>query len=522
VAPLPWLLIICRPTLADHRPYLKLYLASVAFWLLAIHWLRLPHPATSLGWLALSAYLGCYLPLFVGLSRVAVHRLRLPLWLVAPTIWTGLELARAHLLTGFLMAALGHTQAHQPILIQISDIVGGYGVSFLIMLAAACVTILILPRPNGTFAAARTVDRGWFAVIVAVISVGVTLIYGQMRLAETERISDIAARTGPRVAIVQGNSLATWKHESNRQQQIMEEYVALSEQAVREAAAEKDQRPLDLLVWPETMFRTSLVTADEGVTLPAEVHGTIDDWKSFAPRELAALTLHLQTAVLVGIDRRHVLADEPADEHGYPAMRAYNASVLVNQAGDVVATYDKVHRVMFGEYVPLVGWVPFFDRIAALTGGIDAGSGPVAMPLGGIVYAPNICYETVIPHVIRNHFRALSRQSAPPDVLVNLTNDAWYWGSSELDMHLACDVFRAVECRRPMIVAANGGISASIDSNGRIVEQSPRQQPDVIIADVTLDRRNSPYMAMGDWFAGACLLSCCACAIIGLWKPRAA
>jgi apolipoprotein N-acyltransferase len=124
--------------------------------------------------------------------------------------------------------------------------------------------------------------------------------------------------------------------------------------------------------------------------------------------------------------------------------------------------------------------------------------------------------------VIRNHFRALSRQSAPPDVLVNLTNDAWYWGSSELDMHLACDVFRAVECRRPMIVAANGGISASIDSNGRIVEQSPRQQPDVIIADVTLDRRNSPYMAMGDWFAGACLLSCCACAIIGLWKPRAA
>jgi apolipoprotein N-acyltransferase len=108
LAPVPWLLLILRDALSGCRPYRMLYVAGLAFWLMSIHWLRLPHPAVYLGWLALSAYLAIYLPVFVGLSRVAVHRLRVPLWLAAPVVWTGLELARAHLLTGFLMASLAH------------------------------------------------------------------------------------------------------------------------------------------------------------------------------------------------------------------------------------------------------------------------------------------------------------------------------------------------------------------------------------------------------------------------------
>ena len=138
VAPLPWL-VLCRDDhLPGRRPYLNLYVVGLAFWLAAIHWLRLPHPATSLGWIALSAYLACYVPLFVWLVRTATQRLRCPLWVAAPVVWTGLELARAHLLTGFLMASLGHTQIGWPQLIQISDLVGGYGVSCLVMLVAAC------------------------------------------------------------------------------------------------------------------------------------------------------------------------------------------------------------------------------------------------------------------------------------------------------------------------------------------------------------------------------------------------
>ncbi|HEY3395569.1 MAG TPA: hypothetical protein VGK58_22905, partial [Lacipirellulaceae bacterium] len=124
IAPVPWLLLIRRGELAGRRPYLALWLAGFVFWLLAIHWLRLPHPAVYAGWLTLSAYLACYVPLFVALSRVAVHSLSLPLWLAAPITWTGLELARAHVMTGFLMGSLAHSQVHWTTVIQISDIVG--------------------------------------------------------------------------------------------------------------------------------------------------------------------------------------------------------------------------------------------------------------------------------------------------------------------------------------------------------------------------------------------------------------
>ena len=162
---------------------------------------------------------------------------------------------------------------------------------------------------------------------------------------------------------------------------------------------------------------------------------------------------------------------------------------------------------MFGEYVPFSQWFPFLKRhLLDHRRAPKPASGPVALELDGVFYAPSICYETVIPHVIRHQVATLDAAGERPDVLVNLTNDAWYWGSSELDMHLACDVFRAVETRTPLVIAANGGISAWIDHYGRIRAQSPRQQPDVILADVELNRTAPPtvYVRTGDWFA-ACV-----------------
>jgi apolipoprotein N-acyltransferase len=172
---------------------------------------------------------------------------------------------------------------------------------------------------------------------------------------------------------------------------------------------------------------------------------------------------------------------------------------------------------MFGEYVPFSKWLPVLNRISSITGTAEVGAGPVALCVDGVCYSPSICYETVIPHVIRRQVAELPQA----DVLVNLTNDAWYWGSSELDMHVACDVFRAVETRRPLVIAANGGISAWIDRSGRIRAQSPRQQADVILADVELNRAAGPtvYVRSGDWFAAACLTCCVALAIIG-WRGQ--
>jgi apolipoprotein N-acyltransferase len=110
-----------------------------------------------------------------------------------------------------------------------------------------------------------------------------------------------------------------------------------------------------------------------------------------------------------------------------------------------------------------------------------------------------------LPHIIRNHLATLRQEGQRPQILVNVTNDGWFWGSNELEQHLACGVFRTVECRLPMVIAANTGISASIDASGRILAEGPLRHEDTILADVRLDRRESWYLRHGDWFAGACL-----------------
>jgi apolipoprotein N-acyltransferase len=117
--------------------------------------------------------------------------------------------------------------------------------------------------------------------------------------------------------------------------------------------------------------------------------------------------------------------------------------------------------------------------------------------------------------VTRRQAKLIDDASTLPGVLVNMTNDAWYWGSSELEQHLACGVFRAIETRKPLVIAANGGISAWIDRIGVVRAQSPKQKPDIIIADVELGHMRSWYLKTGDWFAVLCLTCCIALAIIG-------
>jgi apolipoprotein N-acyltransferase len=505
IAPIPWLLLIRVENLPGRRPYRSLWLAGFAFWLMTIHWIRLPHPALHLGWLALSAYLACYLPVFVGLSRVAVHQVGVPLWLASPIVWTGLELGRAHLLTGFLMASLSHTQVHQTALIQISDMVGEYGVGFVIMAVAACIVCIVF-RP-----------RQMAAIVPAALILIVALGYGYWRLGNIH-LMELDADShppSPRIALIQGNSLAEWKADPSRKRQIMNEYLALSDRAVTMAAKRGDGRPLDLIVWPETMFRSGLFMFDDGYQLPASAPNTKEELEAVGRQDLASLVRRLDTPVLVGVERWHLVAASPGADQ--PPPRRYNAAVLVDRGGNIVGAYDKVHRVMFGEYIPFADRLPFLYDLTPLTGGIVAGAEPKALKLDDVALAPNICYETAVPHVLRRQVATLEGRNESPDVLVNITNDAWYWGSSELDQHLACGVFRAVETRRPLVIAANGGISAWIDQFGRIRAQSPRQQGHVIIADVELHPMESPYVRFGDWFAGTCLTLCIVLAIIG-WK----
>ena len=500
VAPIPWVLLIRRKELGGKRPYAMLTLAGFCFWMAALHWLRLPHPLTSLGWIALSFYFAFYLPVFVGLSRVAVHRMGISAILAAPIVWTGLELARAHLLTGMTMASLGHTQYRWIQLIQVSDLAGTFGVSFLVMFVAASLArMLPCDSPVQQRSFARAMARLW-PLGPAAAMLAATLVYGHVRLATN------STTNGPRIALIQGSIDIEFLDDSARvelRHRIYTEYYNLSRQAIQQSPS------LDLIVWPETMFPGSLVTLDDDAAAPSNLSATdIRQAAEYGELSRKQMAQSLNVPLLLGVDAYHF---------GPSGQRCFNSAAYIARDGRLLGRYDKMHLVLFGEYTPFVEYCPWLQNFTPLTGNAAPGDRPAAFDLNGIRLAPNICYETVLSHVIRGQVNRLAAEGNEPDVLVNLTNDGWFWGSSELDMHLVCGVFRAVECRKPLLIAANTGFSAWIDADGRIRRQGRRHAKDIIIAEPQLDRRRSWYLAHGDWFSGLCLLACGVCGMVGIY-----
>jgi apolipoprotein N-acyltransferase len=515
-APVWWVVLLRRDGLSGRKPYRTLWLVGFGFWLAALHWLRLPHWATSFGWVALSAYFACYLPGFVALGRVAVHRVHIPVILAAPVVWTGLELARAHLLTGFTMASLGHTQHRWIELIQVSDLVGAYGVSFLVMFAAACVARM-LPVAASLPAAVATSPQAptpwwrlvaWWPALLLVVVVGGALVYGYART------SGPAPEAEARIALIQGSIDIELKSDPAMRDVIQQHYLDLSRQAIREYGG---HRAVDLVVWPETMFRESLVEYDpDALVMPgwlrAEFFARLERASAQSRAAIARLAGELRTSLLLGIDTEYYSRGGP---------RFFNSAAMIDASGEVVGRYDKMHLVMFGEYVPWADRFPVLQRFTPLSVSLTPGAEPRAFDLKTLRIAPNICYESVLPHLLRRQINALAAAGREPQVLVNLTNDGWFWGSSELDMHLICGAFRAVENRKPFLIAANTGFSAWIDADGRIRAQGPRRATGTILAEVGRDPRRSLYLGYGDWFSGACLGACGALALVGLRRRSA-
>jgi apolipoprotein N-acyltransferase len=502
IAPVWWVLLVRRDGLLGKRPYGALWLVGVAFWLAELYWLTFPHPANTLGWAALAMYFGIYLPAFVGLSRVAVHRLRTPVIVAAPVVWTGLELARAHLLTGMTMASLGHTQYRWIGLIQISDLAGAFGVSFVVMFVAACLGRMIPIEGK---------PRVLWPLAPATVLLATVLVYGHFRM-----LGDASAdRAEPpkRIVLVQGSIDSDLKHDPDRRNEVHEHYCTLTREAVRQFGTP------DLIVWPETMFRSTLITYDPDARAPESYRRENVNQEQFeflvktaarrSRMELRDLARAFDAPMLIGVERDHFGPDR---------QRAYNAAVYLDKNGEVLGCYDKMHRVVFGEYVPFADRFPWLQRLTPLPVSLDAGQRPAAFDVGGLRVAPNICFETVLSHVIRRQILALRGQDTEPDVLVNLTNDGWFLGSSELDLHLICGVFRAVESRKPLLIAANTGFSAFVDADGRIVHRGKRRQTDAILAEVRPDPRGSWYLDHGDWPAALCLAACAAFAMVGIWQ----
>jgi apolipoprotein N-acyltransferase len=356
------------------------------------------------------------------------------------------------------------------------------------------------------------------APLLAATVLVATLAYGHWRLSQTP-----PGASGPaaKIALIQGSLDTVFNVTDERRRETLDQYGGLTMQAVAE------QKNLDLVIWPESMFVLGEYVLEEDATPPPQFQGSPED---FAKR-VAALRSDFDV-VLANMAARandntdpgretHLLVSGNTIAFGPGRQRVYNASLLADREGKIVGRYYKTSAVMFGEYIPFGDVLPFLYSLTPMPGGMSVGDGPRVYEVAGLRLAPSICFESTSPHLIRGQVLQLARQGQRPDVLVNQTNDGWFWGSGMLDLHLRCNVFRAVENRKPLVVAANTGISASIDGNGVIKDRGEKRKLKVIITEVHADGRASPYHWLGDWPVNLLALACLALAVVGAWKPLA-
>ncbi len=506
VAPCGWLLLVVASPL-PRRTYPVVYLSAFIFWLIVLYGVGSAHWATRLlGWPALCAYLALYVPLFVALARCLVHHLRIPLWLVAPVVWTGLEFLRARFATGFAMGLLGHTQVDQLWLVQISDITGAYGVSFVVLgVAAVLVTLAPLFARRVPWLPPAPSARGYAAAGVW----GVLLLAGPAIYALQQQHAPVSVSVGRvepvrpvRVGLVQG-SIDTVFGDPTQSERTFQQYLELTDELVAR------NPKLDLIVWPETTTgdRLLIELADD-FTPPPEATLSAEQFRQrldphvqgYAEQMRYLAVERWQTPLLLGTS---------SFRYGNQRIDHFNTALYVDRQGNIAGRYDKMHPVMFGEYVPLGDWFPFIYDWMPIGGGLTPGTQPLAVDVGGVALAPCICFENTVPHLVARQVRQLQAAGQRVDALVTLTNDGWFWGSSILDLHLTCARFRAIENRRPMLVAANTGISAVIDHRGAVRQRGPVRANQLLVAELTpqADRPagTSWYTQHGDWFAAVCL-----------------
>ncbi len=505
LAPLPWLWLITRKT--THLPprfWQMLWCAGFLHWLATIHWLRLPHPATSLGWVCLSAYLAVYLPVFVWSARLLMRRWGWPLLAAAPISWVACEQLRGSLFGGFTFAMLGHSQWRWTALLQIADIAGAIGLSGIVMLVAAALFQLI---------------RTWWTketgreVVLTTSILGACIFYGHWRLATTP--DPLVAPL--KALLVQGSIDTELKHDPNAFQEVTQQYDKLTRRGLLESSSLPD-----LILWPETMWRIGLLEIDPNEQLPASVvtailseselaNGIDNDDISLQAlcrqrleeerlEPLAAYAKSYGTNWLVGVDKQVVT---PSAVTG---TQYFNCAVLLDAGGRVQDTYAKMKPVLFGEYVPFAETFPWLYRLSPLPVGLTAGRQPLVTSVAGRRLTCTICYETALPATIRSLVRYCRQIDGGPDLIANLTNDGWFWGSSELDMHLTAAIFRSVEVRTPIVIAANTGFSASIDGCGRLRACGPRRKTATLRVEVVPDGRWTLWLLWGSFLPGICVM----------------
>ena len=419
------------------------YIAGLIFFLINLSWLHHIHLAACT---LLPAFLALYFaiwgafaatigrPSFVD-SRETDNSLNSKKLFSSPSIeslrcaflngsaWCGLEWLRGWFLTGFPWNGLGVGLKNDLVMIQIVDLIGVTGLSFVIVFCSSICTSLIL-RITREIKTSKLRAHPDFAV--GIIFIASVFIYGTNRLTkEKENHIEVS------VLLVQGGINQIEKWDANSAQKIYKRYWDLTAPYLN-----LENANFDLVVWPESSLPYSLHDKETQTYLNNIL--SIDDFE-----------------LVLGLNEN------------IPQEGIYNSIVVLRKNTSTAKTYRKIHLVPFGEYVPLRSALPFLEKLASNAIGVDFTPGkktdPIKMTLPEpYSVIPLVCFEDTFGNLARKFIKN------EPQLIVNVTNDGWFGKSAASEQHLANAMFRCIELRRPMIRSANTGISCIIDSTGNL------------------------------------------------------
>jgi len=459
------------------KAFLVSYITGVLFFLGTIYWLI---HVTLPGMIIAVLYLALYFGIFGLVSSYAIcHKSPLTIFAI-PAVWVALEWIRSAGIFGFCWALLGHSQSHNLLIIQIADITGAYGVSFVVVMANIAIFLTVRDIRQKKYYS--------FHMALALILIFLSLGYGVLRT------NNIFTGESLRVAVIQGNIPQVEKWDERFRSLIMSKYEALTKLV---AANEPD-----LVVWPET-----------------SVPGFLE-----SEPDLLQKVSHLAASLKIPI-----LAGAPSvrgKEENY-----YNSAILISEDGRIAGRYDKMHLVPFGEYVPFKIIFSFVEKFAPKPiGDFSAGMDHTVFNffvertakekdvrwrmLKKARFSALICFEDIFPDLTRSFVKRGA------NFLVNMTNDAWFGNSSAPYQHAQSSVFRAVENRVNVVRAANTGYSCFIDQKGHVTPAVHLSGKNLFVdgfavEDIILTRTRTFYTLYGDVFAHICIFSALAY-IIGL------
>src|SRR5215469_383049 len=390
-------------------------------------------------------------------GEIVARRARIPMVITMPVAWTALEWFRTYVPASFPWNLLGYVAYRNLELIQFAEFTGVYGVSALILFFNAVVYVVIFRR--GSYRLQTISLSALTAMMVALVA------FGAWRISDVKK----APSTGSfKVAMVQGNIPQSLKWDPNFLPQSYKVYQDQTEDAAKRGA--------DLIVWPEAAA-AFLFQADG--RYPAMLAGDA---------QYRDALLKLASAIRVPI-----LFGAPALAVRDGRYGFFNRADLVSAQGVLVAHYDKINLVPFGEYVPAHRFLGYFvNRVVEGFGDMIPGTEQTLFSEKGARLGVLICYESVFPNLTRLEV------NKGANVLVNITNDAWYGDSSAPYQALAMAAMRSVETKTPMIRTANTGVSAIIRPSGEITDRTPLFKRGTEIEDVSWRPVRTVYTVVGD------------------------